>query len=269
VVAQTFRDFEVIVIDDASTDSSRGVVLDYLRQEKCGRLISLPQRVGVAAAINAGLERSDSEFVARLDSDDLMAPDRLAQQVAAMTHFSRVGVLGSWVTTFGLRKMHLRFPKSHNEIMLEMGFRNAIAHPSVLIRRQATEGLTGPYRPEFINTEDWDLWLRISRKFELANIPSYLTRYRIHAGQISRNQNPRVEPLKSGLKSQFRETVNWQPLWARATVSPISLIIFVLKNQKTVQYPLVLLLKVGARVLRKRACRRVLKQLAALRRRFG
>ena len=135
VVAQTFRDFELVVVDDASTDSSRAIALTYLSKEKCGRLISIPKRVGVARAINVGLTESDSEFVARLDSDDFMAPNRLAQQVAVMSSFSRLGVLGSWVKTFGSREMRLRFPKSHDEIMLEMGFRNAIAFPSYALSR--------------------------------------------------------------------------------------------------------------------------------------
>ena len=180
ILSQEEPDFELLIIDDCSTDGSAGVVRSFAGKDARIRPIFHERNAGLAATLNEGLREARSEFVARMDQDDVALPNRLSTQVRLLSTHLQVAVAGSFVYHMG-RTAELdrlvRLPVEHEEISDILPQRNCLYHPSVMLRRDAILALGG-YRPEFHNSEDYDLWLRASRAYHLANIPVPLLRYR-------------------------------------------------------------------------------------------
>jgi glycosyl transferase family 2 len=180
VIQQTFSDYEILVIDDASTDDS----LERIRRHEalCPRIriIAHPENRGLSISLNEGLEAARGDYVARMDQDDESLPERLATQVAFMDANADCAVAGSHVYHMGATREFDRLvtlPVSANEIAATLPRYNCMYHPATMLRRKVMLALGG-YREQFKNAEDYDLWLRVSRSHALANIPTPLLRYR-------------------------------------------------------------------------------------------
>jgi hypothetical protein len=180
ILLQDEPDFEFIIIEDCSTDGSAAMVRSYA--EKDSRIFPIfhKRNAGLASTLNEGLRKARSEFVARIDQDDVALPNRISTQIRFLRTRPRVAVAGSFVYHMGrtpqLDRL-VRLPVEHQEIADTLLRQNCLYHPSVMLRRDAILALGG-YRPEFHNSEDYDLWLRVSRTHHLANIPIPLLRYR-------------------------------------------------------------------------------------------
>ncbi|HET8871228.1 MAG TPA: glycosyltransferase [Aquabacterium sp.] len=190
LVQQSCKDFEVILVDDASTDETPMLAEAYSDRLSI-RVISNRENQGVAKSINIGLSQGDSEFVVRLDSDDLARPDRLQKQLDFMRAQPQIDVCGSHVEIFSdedAQRQVLAHPTSNAGIKTAFVQRCAIAHPSVMARRSFYDSV-GTYDPRFDFAEDYELWCRgalLGKQF--ANIPETLTYYRRHAGQVSKQK---------------------------------------------------------------------------------
>lgn len=180
VLRQDYEDFELLVIDDASTDGSSDLVRGYAGRDPRVTALVHERNVGLARTLNEGLERARYDFVARLDQDDEALPNRLREQMSFLEANPGVAVAGSWVLHMGARPEHdrlVRLPTEPDEIAATLPHENCLYHPSVMLRRlEVLE--SGGYRGEFRNAEDYDLWLRLARVHELANIARPLIRYR-------------------------------------------------------------------------------------------
>lgn len=183
VLSQTFRDYEVIIVDDGSTDRSREIVFKYSELYEKIRLEESPGR-GIVSAMNYGIEVSDSKFIARIDADDEMYPNRLESQVREFDVDSRLGVCGSSIAvceTHGDPVGTVHFPEKNNAIVagLREG-RWVIAHPAVMYQRTAIQRLAA-YSEEARHAEDLDLWLRAAQaELRFKNLPQILTKFRVH-----------------------------------------------------------------------------------------
>ncbi|MET0334651.1 MAG: glycosyltransferase [Rhizobacter sp.] len=190
LVAQTFTDFEVVLVNDGSTDNTAGVAAAYADRLPL-KVVTHDASQGVAESINDGLRASDSEFVARIDADDLAAPQRLERQLTFLRAHPVVDVVGSHMQIFGVEdgvrvdRHVLAHPTESAEIRTALLQRCALAHPSVMCRRSFFERF-GTYDVRFDFAEDYELWCRASLLgAQFANIPEILTHYRKHAGQVS------------------------------------------------------------------------------------
>ncbi len=185
ILSQSFRDFELIVINDASTDGS-AVVLDDLHDQRIVR-VNFEKNQGIVDALNTALKKARGRYIARMDADDIAHPERFQQQVNYLDLHPQTAVVGSWILGFGdVRRPYVhRYPISHDEIKSCLLFESPFAHPSVMIRRAAMDNLDQPYSPDFPYVEDWELWTRLIRAGGGANIPTPLLRYRIHAKSSS------------------------------------------------------------------------------------
>jgi glycosyltransferase involved in cell wall biosynthesis len=197
LVSQTFKDFNVIIVDDGSTDQTALIAQTF--QEKLPiKIISHPESEGVAKSINDGIMRSDSEFVARLDADDTAHPLRLQKQLDFFESNQKTGICGSQMNVFsddGLTHYVLSHPTSSASIKTALIQRCVLAHPSLLIRRSVFE-IAGLYDVNFDYAEDYDLWCRASLLgIQFANINEQLTNYRIHSGQVS-NQKSQLQQVR-------------------------------------------------------------------------
>ena len=186
VLAQTLRDLELIVIDDASTDGTPDV-LAALDDE---RLVVLrnDRQAGLAASLNRGLERASGRYVARLDDDDIAVPARLERQLARIRAEPKVAIVGSAVVDLdadgGHGRTH-RLPSEGVALRWHALFSSPFFHPTVLIDREALDrhGLT--YDTAFLESEDYDLWTRLLAFADGANLPEPLVEKRVHGGQAS------------------------------------------------------------------------------------
>lgn len=217
---QTFEDFDVVVVDDGSTDDGPARVAAVARSDRRFRLVDSDRNRGVAAALNLGLAHSDAPLVARLDADDEAEPQRLAAQVAAMQADPELVVCGSTVRYLGRGRRPVigRVPLSDSAIREELDhtLHSPFFHPAVLMRRSALDAVGG-YREEFRNAEDYDLWLRLQHEGRLLNLETPLTRYRV---------SPRGATL-----GRLREQRRYALLARRAAETPDRPLVDVLRDR--------------------------------------
>jgi len=181
VLAQNFSDFELLVIDDGSTDDTARVVEDS--GDKRIRLVRNSKNQGLVATLNQGLSEVRSPLVARQDGDDLSRPDRLARQVEYLgAHADDVVVAsGARLIDEGGRDFGaLRLPRTRGQLRWDLCFRNPIPHSSVMMRRDAILSEFGGY-PVSTSSEDYSLWSAIASKNRFGLIPRPLVSYRIHS----------------------------------------------------------------------------------------
>ena len=186
ILAQTFRNFELIVLDFGSTDRSKAIAASY---EALDRRVKLHQGVscGLAEARNAGCSLAKGRYIAVQDADDVSLPDRLMLQVYFMESHPDIGLLGGlpeWVDSAGRSMWVARFPTDDQEIQSALPTYFPFCHTSLLIRRNAFE-LVGGYRPIMTQSHDYDLALRISEHFRCANLSEVVVKYRVHSEQLS------------------------------------------------------------------------------------
>jgi glycosyltransferase involved in cell wall biosynthesis len=186
LAGQTFGDFEVVAIDDGSTDGSAAILAEAAARDARYRVITQANR-GLVASLNRGLAEARAPLVARLDADDIAEPERFARQVAFLHVHPEVAVLGSAIRIIGEDGVFGRlqsYPCGPAEVAAGMLHRCAFAHPAVMMRRDAVLAIGG-YREAFRHAEDYDLWLRLGERHALDNLPEALLRYRQHVGSVS------------------------------------------------------------------------------------
>lgn len=186
ILAQSYGDFEFIIIDDGSTDRTSEILSDYARRDARVRVLR-HENQGRAASLNKGIGVAQTKYIARMDADDVALPQRFEKQVAFLEQHPDVGLLsGAYelIGTSGERLGILRLPLEDDEIRKMLKRHNAFCHPAVIMRKEAV--LTaGGYRKALLDVDDYDLWLRISERSRVANLEDIILRYRMHADQVS------------------------------------------------------------------------------------
>jgi len=183
VLAQTLRDYRFVIVNDGSTDGTAA----YLNQLGDPRVFVLHQaNQGTAAAANRGLAHCDTEFVARMDSDDISLPMRLETQLAFMKANSQVGLVGTQVAPLGSVRAgrSLRLPTTHVGIDAALlAGRHGLAHSSIMLRRNLLQRIGGYWSQPLV--DDWDMMLRMGEVGRFANLDQLLHLYRVHAGSLN------------------------------------------------------------------------------------
>ncbi len=188
ILAQTFDDFEFILIDDGSTDRSKSLLEGYAKRDERIRLVSRPNK-GLTKTLNEGLGLARGEFVARMDADDVALPTRFEKQVAFLRGKPQCVCVGSRVLRidpYGSPLSESDHKLTHEEIdrqLMEEGLGWAITHPVAMMRRDAV-ATVGGYREQFRTSQDLDLWLRLAEVGQLANLPEVLLKYRYHPESV-------------------------------------------------------------------------------------
>jgi glycosyltransferase involved in cell wall biosynthesis len=200
ILGQTLRDFELLAIDDGSADDSRGMLERYAHRDPRIRVISRPNR-GLTATLNEGIEAARGDYIARMDADDEMAPERLARQVALLEARPDVGVVFSGVTLIdaaGRVIAHLPSgtvdPERFHRRLLEG--RNSIVHPTVTMRTAIARAVGG-YPEDYPHAEDYAMWLRMAEHTHFECCPEPLLRYRLlEASVSSKNSAALMESMR-------------------------------------------------------------------------
>ena len=195
ILGQTFRDFEFIVIDDGSTDRTEKILATYASRD--GRLrVFRQENRGRTESLNIGIGLAEGTYIARMDADDVSLPHRLQLQVEFMERHPEVCLLSASyerINKQGRLLDRVPVPLLDDEIRSMMLHKNAMCHPAVMMRKEVVIACGG-YRKVFSESEDYDLWLRMSERSQLANLEEPVLQYRVHCKQAS-NVNLRHQML--------------------------------------------------------------------------
>jgi hypothetical protein len=212
ILGQTFREFEFIIVDFGSTDDSKSIVSNYAARDSRVKFHIIP-RCGLAEARNAGCFLAQGDYIAIMDADDIADKDRLLWQVEFMDKHPEVSVLGGavqWIDTTGRVLITAENPVGDREIQSALVERCPLWQPTVLMRRDAFVG-AGGYRPLFARAEDYDLWLRMAERFQIANLKEVVLKYRIHPYQVSMRKRAQQTLYMLGAQVAARSRRNGLP----------------------------------------------------------
>lgn len=181
IEAQTYQNWEVLAWDNGSTDGTSEELRKWIPERLPGRIVtSIPLTVG--ASLARMVEQCKTELCARIDADDINLPERLEQQVAFLERYPEVAVVGSQayrIDSSGKTiEKFTKVPLRHRDILDLFLAYNVVLHSSVLFRRSAILAV-GNYR-DLPNVEDYDLWLWVASRYQLANLDRCLIKHRIH-----------------------------------------------------------------------------------------
>ncbi len=184
ILKQSFKDFELIIVNDGSTDTTSSIARSVTDPRV--RVIDLETNRGLINALNTGLAEARGELLARMDHDDIAHPKRLQLQADAMDD-QDVVICGSAIQPFGaIGGMPITYPLLDAEIRAALPVVSPFAHPAVTMRTEVCRRLG--YLPEAKYHEDYDLWWRMAAAGKMVNLAEPLLQYRFHPGQISASQ---------------------------------------------------------------------------------
>lgn len=182
ILSQSFTDFEFLIIDDASTDSTVTLVERY--NDARIKLVKKPVNTGLIQSLNMGLTMANGKYVARMDGDDYSYPERLAKQIVVMEDDASIGVCGTWFKLSNDNSI-IRHPAEASAVKVGMLSRCVVGHPTAMLRKSTLTETGLLYDPEFKHAEDYRLWVALVPHCKIINIPEVLLDYRIHSAQVS------------------------------------------------------------------------------------
>ncbi len=201
ILTQSLQDWELICINDGSTDHSRALLEWLAAQDGRIRIINQPN-LGIVAALNGGCAIAKAPLICRMDCDDIALPDRLQIQATFMRHHPTCTVVGGAILEIDADGDPLsvaQLPQQHDEIVDRLLHRKTgHFHPTTMIRAESLQAVGG-YRAKYQWVEDHDLWLRLAQRGKLANLPSTLLCYRQHAESVCWRRCTEQRALMNGL----------------------------------------------------------------------
>tara|TARA_Y100000310_G_scaffold193272_1_gene193235 strand:+ start:507 stop:1595 length:1089 start_codon:yes stop_codon:yes gene_type:complete len=210
ILNQSFSNFEFLIIDDASTDSSREIIDSYFDSRI--RLIENSDNIGLARSLNKGIELSSGEYIARMDADDISLPQRLEEQVDFMNRNVDVGVCGTMVQLIDSngKVLHLGYDEKimwkDEDMKAQLLFKPCFLHPTVMYRSEILKSngiIYGEMNGRY--SQDYHLWYELSSICAFANITRIYLKYRIHERQSSKQKRKYQNISSSHIKNIILE----------------------------------------------------------------
>jgi len=200
VLNQTYREIELIVVDDGSTDTTPQIV-SQLKKRDC-RIIFLRNSVnrGITYSLNRGLRKASGKYIARIDGDDWYCSKKIELQVDFLEKRKEYGIVGTfYILILNSKALKISLPVSHEKIMRQLAYRNAFAHSAIMIRKDILDRV-GYYDEKYQYAQDYELYFRILSISKGYNIPKYLlfrrSRKQKRSVIVKRTLNSIIIPLK-------------------------------------------------------------------------
>ena len=194
VLSQTYQDFEIIVIDDGSTDNTEEIIRGF-KDKRVKYIKKYKENKGSSVARNIGIKVARGKYIALLDSDDEWLPEKLDKQIKVIKNeFPEVGVVCSWSYNIDKKGNYISkryLPKKDGYIYEDLLSTNPISVPTVLIKKECFNRV-GLFDDLLNAQEDWDMWIRIAKYYRFALIKVPLVKYRLHPNQISKNLEVKI-----------------------------------------------------------------------------
>ena len=192
LIFQSYKSWSLIIVDDGSTDDTREIAMSYADKYNNIQLLTNTNNRGLAYSLNMAIDNSKSEYIARMDADDIALPNRLESQIKYLKKHHEVDVLGTGAEVVSANKKTIILkPKNHISILKSIEKINPFFHSSVMMRRSFIESIGG-YDIKCLRAQDYDLWLRGVDKFKYHNLQEVLIVY------SSRNQT--IKSIFYGLR---------------------------------------------------------------------
>lgn len=206
ILAQSFQDWELILVDDASTDKTWKVISAY----KDSRIIKIQndKNVGLTCNLNKALCLAKGKYIIRMDGDDLSEPERFEKQVVFMESNPHVVVSGCNMQYFGMKHGKTRVEQSDKKLRVNMLFNSVICHPTFIIRKDILDSNSIVYNEKLKYAQDYNLLYFLMQYGELANLPECLVRYRVHNEQISIMKNEQQKQCANYTRKLMLELLN-------------------------------------------------------------
>lgn len=201
ILQQSLRNFELIVVDDSSSDDS-AALLEALADARI-RLLRNEQQRGLSASLNRAAAAATGDYIARMDADDVSLPGRLAAQASFLDRHTEINVVGTWARTIGEGPAQTwRYPTTDAEIRCAFLFHSVLVHSSVMWRRADFERHDLRYDERVEHAQDYELWTRAAEHVRFANLPRVLQHYRVHAGQVGRQQGDAQQAVADAVRAR-------------------------------------------------------------------
>lgn len=185
ILAQSFTDFELLLVDDGSTDDTAAVLQPFAADPRV-RMLRNERNMGLIATLHRAYAECKAPLIARMDSDDICEPTRFSQQVEFLGAHPDVAIVGGAIRFFGnVAPNVFRFPQTHEAIRPAMLFYCPLAHPALMFRRELIDSGLVRYDDAFRHAEDYHLWSRLLLKVRSANLADVVLNYRLHPQQVS------------------------------------------------------------------------------------
>lgn len=210
ILNQTFRNFELLIINDGSSDSSEQIVRSYTDHRI--KFVINEKNQGLPFSLNRGIELSRGDYIARMDCDDISLPTRLEKQLAFMKANSNIVACGTWIKSIGDKGGYTnKFLSDPNEIKANLLFNTSLAHPSVMMKKNALLKSNLRYNVEHLHFEDYALWVELSKIGNLSNIPEILLLYRLHRDSVSHEHGQEQKNGASDIRKRQLEALGLEP----------------------------------------------------------
>lgn len=188
ILSQSFSDFELIIVNDGSTDES----LDIIKKYNDLRIVVINNSHNFINSLNMGITAAKGKYIARMDADDIMMPDRLEIQYRFLEKNRHIDICGGWIHTFGSYEREMQTKQQSKDIILSAIFHCPLYHPTIMMRKEIRElfeyndEIYQVYNEEYVYAEDYKLWTDLlTKKCKFENIPQILVKYRVSETQVT------------------------------------------------------------------------------------
>jgi glycosyltransferase involved in cell wall biosynthesis len=200
ILNQSFSNFELIILNDKSTDNSLDIIKELQSLDTRIIVIDKLENVGPANLRNEGINAAKGKFIALMDADDISLPTRFEKQLEILEKNPEIGVCGTWFTFFGSTKNKIiKHSTDHDSIKVSFLHSCNIGNPTVMFKKEALGDLK--FDNEYVPAEDYDLWSRLLSKTKFCNIPESLLNYRLHDNNISKTKIENIERSVKKIKT--------------------------------------------------------------------
>ncbi len=194
ILNQSYRNLELIVVDDASEDNTWSNLVNYVTVDSRVRIFRNKKNLGIAKTRNVGLRQALGQYYAVMDHDDVSLPNRLSREVEFLNRnpeYAAVGCQVQIINSLGQVIKVRRYPTSATEIRKTLGIKSPICNPAALLRLSCVKEFD-LYDERYPGCEDYDLWFKLANKYKLTNLDEFLFQYRLSDAQVKSKKAKRI-----------------------------------------------------------------------------
>ncbi len=213
VLAQTFKRFELIIIDDSSTDKTLTIIKSFAKKDKRIRVLANKADRNIGRVLNKGIDFARSNIIARMDADDVSLPHRFKEQFALLNSSKKMAVVGLNIEIIDLAGKHIAwrsYPSDSKEMKKCLLRYSPFAHPGVMFKKDMFEKV-GKYNTAYSPTEDLDLWFRLGKRYSFGSIPKTLLQYRMYERSSSHRMIKSLEMMVFKIRFEAIRRYGYRP----------------------------------------------------------